>query len=136
MFCSNRECPDFLETGFHSEFVAGVTVCATCGEYLVERLPEEDEMADAPQREPRPDTDVEPVFESWDPSEVTVVKTLLDSAGIPYATLGAESFDTFHGGRSPMKFNPTSGSVFFLVPKGIADRARELLAKVETDEVG
>ena len=136
MYCPNRECPDFVETGFHSEFVASVTVCPSCREYLVERLPEEDEMADAPPREPRRDTDVEPVFESWDPSEVMVVKTLLDSAGFPYVTLGAESFDTFHGGRSPMKFSPTSGSVFFLVPKGLADRARELLSEVGNDVVG
>jgi hypothetical protein len=125
-----------VETGFHAEFVAGVSKCPSCGEYLVERLPDEDEPEAQPPRTPRGDTDVEPVFESWNPSEVTVVKTLLDSAGIPYVTLGAESFDAFHGGRSPMKFSPTSGSVFFLVPKAVAEQARALLEGVDTDDVG
>jgi len=133
VYCPNRECPDFVQTGFHAEFVAGVTVCPACGAYLVDRLPDNSDDSDVLEKEPRPDTEVEPVFETGDPTEVTVVRSLLEASGVPYVTLGAESFDTFRGGRSPMSFNPTSGSVIFLVPRQVAEHARALLAEVEGD---
>jgi len=34
MYCSNPECPDFLATGAHGEFVAGVTNCPYCRQPL------------------------------------------------------------------------------------------------------
>ena len=38
MFCPNRECPDFVESHIHGEYVDGVTVCPICGAALVEEV--------------------------------------------------------------------------------------------------
>ena len=38
MFCPNRECPDFVESHIHGEYVDGVTVCPVCGATLVEEV--------------------------------------------------------------------------------------------------
>jgi hypothetical protein len=140
MFCTNPDCPDFVESGRPAEFVVGITVCPKCGEYLTDmppagsdfQPPEIPSPAEAPA--PSPDTDFEPVFESWDPTEVPVVKSMLDAAGIPYLTRGEEQFDALRGGRSAMRFNPRGGSVFFWVPTHLADDARALLEEVDTEE--
>ena len=130
MFCSNSKCPDFVATGTHGEYVPGVTTCPVCGEYLVDTLPPDD----AAPREQTHYTDVEPVFQTSDPTEVMVVKGLLESESIPYVTTGAEKFDTFRGALSPMRFNPGAGMVVFLVPTPVADSVRELLEEYEKEE--
>jgi hypothetical protein len=38
VFCPNRECPDFVESHIHGEYVDGVTVCPICGAALVEEV--------------------------------------------------------------------------------------------------
>ena len=78
--------------------------------------------------------EVEPVFETADPTEEVVVKGLLESEGIPYVTTGAEKFDAFRGALSPMRFNPSAGIAIFLVPTPLADRVRQLLADFEHNE--
>ena len=130
MFCPNPKCPDFVATGAHGEYVAGVTTCPVCGEYLVDTLPP---TTDAPREETHY-TDVEPVFQTSDPTEVMVVKGLLESENIPYVTTGAEKFDTFRGALSPMRFNPGAGMVIFLAPTPVADTVRQLLEEYEKDE--
>ena len=130
MYCPNFECPDFVATGSHGEYVAGVTTCPVCGEYLVDALPPTN---DAP-REDTHYTDVEPVFQTSDPTEVMVVKGLLESESIPYVTTGAEKFDTFRGALSPMRFNPGAGMVVFLVPTPVADTVRQLLEEYEKED--
>ena len=130
MFCPNPKCPDFVATGAHGEFVAGMTTCPVCGEYLVDTLPP---TTDAPREETHY-TDVEPVFQTSDPTEVMVVKGLLESENIPYVTTGAEKFDTFRGALSPMRFNPGAGMVIFLAPTPVADTVRQLLEEYEKDE--
>ena len=130
MFCPNPECPDFVATGTHAEYVAGVTTCPVCAEYLVDTLPPDDP---AP-REQTHYTDVEPVFQTSDPTEVMVVKGLLESENIPYVTTGAEKFDTFRGALSPMRFNPGAGMVVFLAPTPVADTVRQLLEEYEKDD--
>ena len=130
MFCPNPKCPDFVATGAHGEYVACVTTCPVCGEYLVDTLPP---TTDAPREETHY-TDVEPVFQTSDPTEVMVVKGLLESENIPYVTTGAEKFDTFRGALSPMRFNPGAGMVIFLAPTPVADTVRQLLEEYEKDE--
>jgi hypothetical protein len=130
LFCPNPKCPDFVATGAHGEFVAGMTTCPVCGEYLVDTLPP---TTDAPREETHY-TDVEPVFQTSDPTEVMVVKGLLESENIPYVTTGAEKFDTFRGALSPMRFNPGAGMVVFLAPTPVADTVRRLLEEYEKDE--
>jgi len=130
LFCPNPECPDFVATGAHGEYVAGVTTCPVCSEYLVDTLPPDGPVS----REQTHYTDVEPVFETSDPTEVMVVKGLLESENIPFVTTGAEKFDTFRGALSPMRFNPSAGMVVFMVPTPLATNVRELLEEYEKDE--
>ena len=130
MYCSNPKCPDYLATGNHGEYVAGVTTCPVCGEYLVDTLPPATDMP----REQSHYTDVEPVFETADPTEVVVVKGLLESENIPYVTTGAEKFDAFRGALSPMRINPSAGIAIFLVPTPLAESVRQLLEDFESDE--
>jgi hypothetical protein len=132
MFCINRECPDFVETGQHPEFVPGVTLCPKCGEYLADSIPHD---AGPPAEAPAtPDVDLEPVYESWDPTEIPIVKSMFDAAGIPYLVDGEERFDAFRGARSSLRFNPRGASVFFLVPVHLAEHARDLLTEIESEE--
>jgi hypothetical protein len=130
MYCPNAKCPDYIATENHGEYVAGVTTCPACGEYLVDTLPH----TTAIPHEQSHYTDVEPVFETADPTEVVVVKGLLESEGIPYVTTGAEKFDAFRGALSPMRINPSAGIAIFLVPTPLADTVRQLLADFENDE--
>jgi len=130
MYCTNSKCPDFIATGTHGEYVAGVTTCPVCGEYLVDTL---QPTADLP-RDQSHYTEVEPVFETADPTEVVVVKGLLESEGIPYVTTGAEKFDAFRGALSPMRINPSAGIAIFLVPTPLAGEVRKLLEDFESDE--
>ena len=130
MYCSNPKCPDYIATGSHGEYVAGVTTCPVCGEYLVDTLPPESGVP----REHSHFTDVEPVFETADPTEVVVVKGLLESEGIPYVTTGAEKFDAFRGALSPMRINPSAGIAIFLVPTPLADTVRQLLEDFENQK--
>ena len=133
MYCANRECPDFEATGFHAEYVDGVTVCPTCGEFLVDRLPEGD-AGDHPSRDSRATgagDELTEVFSSSDPSEIPIVRSLLEAAGIPCLTRGEEGFDSFRGSRSAFRYNPRAGAIVFLVPADLADDARALLQQVD-----
>ena len=146
MFCSNLECPDFAATGLHGEYRDGITECPYCGKYLVESLPEHESpdpgpLPDVPQAKtfgeyepPAADEaheDLEPVFETSDPSEVPVVRSFLDGHGVPHVVVGGESFDAFRGSLSPFRFNPKAGVIGFLVPIVFAEIARDLLAEIE-----
>lgn len=130
MYCANPNCPDFIATGSHGEYVDSVTNCPVCGEYLVDTLPP---VSDLPREETHY-TDVEPVFETGDPTEVVVVKGLLESEGVPYVTTGAEKFDAFRGALSPMRFNPSAGITIFLVPTPLADMVRQLLEDFDSED--
>ncbi len=39
MFCPNPECPDFVDTGIHGEYVDTIWQCPVCGAKLVHELP-------------------------------------------------------------------------------------------------
>lgn len=146
MNCSNTKCPDFIATGRYGEYREGITVCPYCGEPLVEDDPslaaeiEDEGQASPPQDDwggPRPpagevDFDqLEPIFETSDPTEVPVVRSFLDSEGIPHVVVGEERFDAFRGSLSPFRINPRAGRVVFLVPPPYSEIARELLAEIE-----
>ncbi len=136
MFCVNPECPDYEATGFHAEYVDGVTVCPTCGEFLVDRLPD-----NAAGDDPRPastsvgaDDELIEVFSSSDPSEIPIVKSMLEAAGIPCLIRGEEGFDSFRGSRSAFRYNPRAGAIVFLVPAALADDARALLQQTDEED--
>ena len=79
-------------------------------------------------------TDEEPlekVFETANPTEVAVVKTLLDGAGIPYLTRGEDQYDAFRGAFRGTVFNPRGRPVIFMVPADLAQDTRLLLQEQE-----
>ncbi len=144
MYCTNRDCPDFISTGIHGEYRAGISVCPYCGEALTDSLPDPrvaegaNDFAQDGQwnQHDAPLGDVgehglEPVFETSDPAEVPIVRSFLDNNGIPHVVAGHERFDAFRGSLSPFRFNPRAGAVAFLVPVSLAETARELLAAIE-----
>lgn len=135
MFCPNDDCPDLANTGLRAEYRPEITVCPYCGTPLVAQRPDTGARTD--DRDPaKPrvadDEEMEPVIEASDMTEITVIKSLLDGAGIPYLALGEERFDAFRrlfaGGSL---FNPRSRTVIFVVPARMADEARQLLTEVE-----
>ena len=141
MYCPNTKCPDFISTGQHGEYVAGITACPYCGEVLVDNLPspveappDEPEIGAAGQELYQPGEDLEPVFETSDPTEVPVVRSFLDAHGIPHVVVGEERFDAFRGALSSFRFNPRAGVVAFMVPLPYAEAARDLLVELEKDE--
>jgi hypothetical protein len=150
MFCPNRDCPDFKATGRHGEYRQGITICPYCQTALVDQDPADlqqptpggsaspaDDMDWDESRAscPASSDDLEPVYETSDPSEVAVVRSFLDAQGIPHIVVGEEQFDAFRGSLSPLRFNPRAGSVTFMVAAAFAAAARELLADFdETDD--
>ena len=149
MYCINSGCPDFKATGLHGEYRDGVTVCPYCGEPLADSLPESPAVVDPGQPPPKPEStwgsydppeagqvqdDLEPVFETSDPSEVPVVRSFLDANAIPHVLVGGETFDAFRGSLSPFRFNPKAGVIGFLVPAAYAEIARQLLVEIESEE--
>jgi hypothetical protein len=131
MYCSNPECPDFVATGAHGEFVAGVTACPYCRQRLVETI----EDGSPPAREPDPSTEPVPVLETSDPAELEIVTSILTGAEIPFLVRGHEQYKAFRGGHAAFRFNPRAGALVILVPAERAEEARILLTATEpTDE--
>jgi hypothetical protein len=146
MFCPNRECPDFISTGKPGEYREGITVCPYCQAELVPEDPSRSARVGGARPQARPSQswdagepaaaddaqgELEPVYETSDPSEVPVVRSFLDAQGIPHVVVGEETFDAFRGSLSPFRFNPRAGVVAFLVAKEYAEIARELLVEFE-----
>ena len=142
MYCPNTKCSDFIATGRHGEYVAGITTCPYCGEYLVDQLPlptepppeDTGEIGEQVLQTYQTEDDLEPVFETSDPTEVPVVRSFLDAHGIPHVVAGEERFDAFRGALSPFRFNPRAGVIAFLVSSPYAEAARDLLVELEKDE--
>ena len=139
MFCPNDECPDFLNTGLRSEYRADITTCPYCETYLVTEAP----TAGPPREDGLPakprvgdDEAMEPVTESTDLTEIAVIKSVLDGAGIPYLAHGEQRFGAFRGAFvSGSIFNPGSRGVIFTVPSRMAEEARALLEEFEENPV-
>ena len=67
MFCPNPECPDFVDTGIHSEYVDTIWQCPACGAKLVHEL-------SAP---PPPEGKDEPEVVGGDPRSLASIGTYL-----------------------------------------------------------
>ena len=72
---------------------------------------------------------LEVVLETMDPTEVAIVKSLLEAAGIRYLTRGEDQYDPFRGAFRGTVFNPGGRPVVFLVPASMAKEARLLLQR-------
>lgn len=111
-----------------SEFRDGFTTCVDCGTVLVVGNP----SAPPPSESGTPE-DVVPVFETGNASLVPLAKSLLDSAGIEYATRGEGIQDVFGFGRFPSGMGLIAGPVTFEVKQSDAADAAALLADLGSD---
>jgi len=124
MYCTNPECPDVLSSGRPGEYVDGVESCPACGARLTElAVPATDDAA--------VDEPFEPVFETGNPAEVPIIKSLLGSAEIPYLVDGDTGWDALRGGLTPFRFSHQGPRIVFSVPPERAEEARALLEEVE-----
>jgi len=76
------------------------------------------------------------VFETGDPTLVALASSLLNSAGIEFATKGEALQDLFGLGRFPGGTNLVTGPVVFQVGPGDAEKARSLLRDLQRGERG
>jgi hypothetical protein len=104
-----------------SEYREGVTQCADCDVPLVRELPAED-----PGLPPVSWDDLVPVLKSFDETELLMVRSLLEAAGIPAYMSGEEMTDVAadHLFGSP---NFAGGPAELRVPADRADEANEVL---------
>jgi len=79
---------------------------------------------------------LEIVLEMMDATQVAVVKSLLEGAGIPYLTRGEDQYDAFRGLFRGTVFSPHGRPVTFLVPASMAEQARLLLTEGELPDEG
>ena len=128
MFCTNPECPDLQECGIPGEYVDGIVRCPVCGSALVPELTE-----NGPRTEPLTAEDVEPVFETAEPTEAEVARSILTGAGIPFLIQGQDPMVAFRAGHAGFRFHPLGGAIRFVVPVDKAEEARILLTEMECD---
>jgi hypothetical protein len=133
MTCPNPECPDLEGSGVRGEYVAGTTVCPYCGTTLVEFHPVADPAGVPRDDSGRSERTLEPVFQSEDPAEVQIVRTILDGAEIPYSTSHDTASDRVLPGFDPFRFARGSRDAVFWVPAEFAEEARALLTEVEPE---
>lgn len=137
MFCPNDDCPDFVNTGLRSEFRRDISVCPFCGSAMVDERPS-DPIPEIDGLPPKPriadDEVMEPVIESTDLTEIAVIKSVLDAAGIPYVAHGDDKFSAFRGAFvGGSIFSPHSRGVVVTVPIRMAEQARVLLEEFEEE---
>jgi hypothetical protein len=75
------------------------------------------------------DEPLEVVFETVNPAEVAVIKSLLDGADVRYLTRGEDEYDAFRGAFRGTVFSSRGRPVVFLVPAGRAKEVRLLLGE-------
>ena len=76
------------------------------------------------------------IFETGDPALVSLASSLLDSAGIDFATKGEALQDLFGLGRFPGGTNLVTGPVVFQVGPDDAEKARSMLRDLQRGEQG
>ena len=77
---------------------------------------------------------LEVVIETVDPTEVAVIKSLLEAVGIPYLTRSEDEYDAFRGAFRGTVFSSHGRPVAFLVPASMVEEARILLKGGELPE--
>jgi hypothetical protein len=66
-------------------------------------------------------------LETIDPTEVAIVKTLLEAAGIPYLVRGEDRYEPFRGAFRGTVISTRGRPVTFLVPASMVSEARMVL---------
>lgn len=133
MFCPNPECPDFLDTGIHGEYVDTVSKCPRCGAQLVVELSPE-----VPHRiEVEPDRE-EVAAEAGEPSALSFTGPLVSIAAFDrseeaqaivdfLAEQGVTAFEFLDDGRDFEDNSGFSPCSRVLVPQGEAPLALRLV---------
>ncbi len=111
-----------------AEYREGYTVCADCEVPLVESLQEDDQ--------PEPELELVTVFDTGEPADVLVAKSLLEAEGIEFFAKDEGVQDFFGAGRLGSGFNTMAGQVEIQVRPEDADRARQLLERLDEGEEG
>lgn len=106
-----------------AEFREGFTECSDCQVPLTNAPP--------PVEAPEPDMKLETIFETTDPGLLSVAKSILESAGVEYLSIGESAGGVFSG-------NPFLGKVKLQAESELAEEARALLAELKegTSEEG
>jgi hypothetical protein len=119
MYCP--ECRD--------EFPDGIEQCDECGTELVDALP-------PPPTGEQEWGETAIVFETDDPTAMMVAKSILESANIPFVSVGDRSQDLIGLGRLFAGSNPILGRMRIEVPREYGKWAKRILqplAKSEED---
>lgn len=113
-------CPDC-----RAEYREGIRTCPDCEVQLVDELPPED-----------PDADLVPIFETADVSLLPIVKSVLDSAGVPYVVQGEEALSVLPVGRWGAGISQSGRGLAatIRVEQGKAAEAEELLRPLAEGE--
>lgn len=69
------------------------------------------------------------VFETVNPAEVAVIKSLFGGADIPYIARGEDQYDAFRGAFRGTVFGSRGRPVTFLVPADLLEEARLVLGE-------
>lgn len=81
-------------------------------------------------------SDLVTVFETGDPALLALARSLLESAGIEFATRGEALQDLIGLGRFPGGTNLVTGPVVFQVGLDDAEKARSTLRELQRSERG
>lgn len=111
-------CPDC-----RSEYRDGIDACGECGTSLVESLPDESDTS----------SELVAAFTTADSTLLPIVKSVLDSAGIPYLVQGDETLGLFPLGRFGVGVSKRTLGAIVRVPVARLEEARELLRGLEED---
>lgn len=108
MFCPNCR----------AEYREGITQCADCKIPLVDFLPQD--LGD-------PDVEMVEIFDSSNPLEISLAKSLLEEAEIEYAITGDDLRYLLGAGGGGLAANPTTGPARLFVRTEDQRRAEEAL---------
>jgi hypothetical protein len=109
-----------------AEYREGYTVCTDCQVALVEKLREDEQ--------PEPEMELVTVFDTGEPADVLVAKSILDAEGIEYFAKDEGVQDLFGAGRLGSGFNTMAGQVEIQVRPEDAERARQILERLDEGE--
>jgi hypothetical protein len=79
---------------------------------------------------------LEIVMETANPTEVVIIKSLLQGAAIPFLMRGEDQYDAFRGAFRGTVISSSGRPVTFLVPASMAEEARLLLQGGELPDEG
>lgn len=105
-----------------SDYIDGITKCADCHIPLVEKLPE---------KKTTEELKLEPVYATGDPGIIALIKSILESAAIPYFIKGEETQNLFGIGTLGLGYNAMLGPMEVWVRAEDKEAARELLSELK-----